>query len=84
MRYTSFIPLLCWLPLAGCETTIDPASGQTQTTWTLPLTQANAEAAEQQWQQCVQFASESYCERTLPGGRPPGVQPVIWARDNDP
>ena len=65
-----------------CETTIDPATGQTQTTWTLPLTQANAEAAEQQWQQCVLYSSESYCERTLLDGRPRGVRPVIWARDN--
>jgi hypothetical protein len=84
MRYTSFIPLLWLAALAACETTIDPATGQTQTTWTLPLTQSNAEAAEQQWQQCVLYSSESYCERTLPDGRPPGVQPVIWARDNDP
>jgi hypothetical protein len=76
--------LLSLAVLAGCETTIDPATGQTQTVWTLPLTQANAEVAEQQWQQCVQFASQSYCERTLPDGRPPGMQPDSWFRDNDP
>jgi hypothetical protein len=73
MRYRSFIPLLWLAALAACETTIDPATGQTQTTLDLPLTQGNAEGAEQQWQQCVQYASESYCERTLPEGRPPGL-----------
>jgi hypothetical protein len=84
MQYRSLMLLLSLAVLAGCETTIDPATGQTQTVWTLPLTQANAEMAEQQWQQCVQFASQSYCRRTLPDGRPPGMQPDSWSRDNDP
>ena len=63
MRYRIFIPLLSLAVLAACETTIAPATGQTQTTWTLPLTQANAEAAEQQWQQCVLYSRRSAAGR---------------------
>ena len=74
MRYRIFIPLLSLAVLAACETTIDPATGQTQTTWTLPLTQANAEAPSSN-------GSNACC---TPDGRPPGVQPVSLSRDNDP
>ncbi len=84
MRYRRLLLLLSFAGLAGCEMTIDPATGQRQTVWTLPGTQANADAAERRWQQCVQFASQNYCDRTLPGGRPPNIQPDNWSRGNDP
>jgi hypothetical protein len=67
--------LLLALPalLPACETSIDPSTGQSQTRLTLPLTQANADASERRWWECVQFRSESWCERNLPNGRPPGI-----------
>lgn len=72
MRY-GIGAILALLLLTGCETAIDPATGQARTRLTLPLTEANAERAQRQWQECIQFRSESYCERTLPGGRPPNT-----------
>ena len=59
--------------LAACETVFDPATGQTETRLTLPFTAANAAASEEQWRRCLQFRSESYCQRNLPGGRPIGA-----------
>lgn len=56
--------------LAACETSIDPATGQTQTFLTLPGTSTNAARAEEQWLQCTQFRSESFCERSLGSARP--------------
>jgi hypothetical protein len=61
--------------LAACETAIDPRTGQTETRLTLPFTEANALRQREQWDRCVQFRSTSTCERTVPGGRPPGVPP---------
>lgn len=86
---------MCMLLLAGllgaCETSIDPATGRSQTLWTVPFTTANANRTEAQWRQCIQFRSESYCARNLPGGRPPGVGGAsaddygeILDRPNDP
>lgn len=90
MRNLAFLLLLAAL-LSACETVVDPATGQSQTRWTLPLTAANAERAQAQWQQCIQFRSESYCARNLPGGRPPQVPGASSAdygelidRPNDP
>lgn len=87
----SILLLVCAGSVSGCETSIDPTTGQSRTVWTLPLTSANADRAMSQWQQCVQFRSESYCARNLPGGRPPGVAGASSAdygemldRPNDP
>jgi hypothetical protein len=84
MRYRTLILLLSLAGLAGCEATIDPATGQTQTQWTLPMTEANAEANEQQWQQCLQYASQSYCERHVAGGQPMPTAFGFIPRPNDP
>ena len=69
--------MLLWLPLilaaSACETAVNPSTGMSETRLTLPLTAANAQRAEAQWRQCIQFRSESYCARNLPGGRPPGI-----------
>jgi hypothetical protein len=77
--------------LGGCETVFDPVTGQTETRLTLPFTAANAAAAEEQWRRCLQFRSESYCQRNLPGGRPigasagePSVAGESLSRENDP
>lgn len=59
--------------LAACEKSVDPATGQSQTLWTVPFTTANTNRSEAQWQQCIKFRSESHCARNLPGGRPPGA-----------
>lgn len=86
---------LLWLPLvagvAACETAINPSTGVTETRLTLPFTSANAERTEAQWHQCIQFRSESYCARNLPGGRPPGITASsppetgeLLQRENDP
>jgi hypothetical protein len=72
MRRTIPMILLAVL-VAGCETRVDPATGQAQTAWTLPFTAASAARAQQQWADCIQFRSESYCERNLPQGRPPNT-----------
>jgi hypothetical protein len=74
MRQTILCLLL--VILSACETGIDPVTGATRTRLTLPLTQAAAESAERRWWECVQFRSESWCERNLPNGRPPGISPV--------
>ena len=77
--------------LGGCETAFDPATGQTETRLTLPFTSANAAASEEQWRRCLQFRSESYCRRNLPGGRPIGASAgessaggELLSRENDP
>ena len=86
MRYA--LTLLLVVPLlAACDTVVDPATGAAQTRWTLPGTQANAQAAQERWDRCLQFRSQSFCERNLPGGRPPGqVGPVpeLVERESDP
>ena len=69
--------------LAACETSVDPVTGQTQTFLTLPGTSANADRAREQWFQCIQFRSESFCERDLGGGRPPGVPPASQSGNSD-
>ncbi len=74
MRY-AIAGLLTLTALSACETYVDPNTGQTQVRWTLPGTQANADASRERWWQCVQFRSESWCERNLPNGRPPGIGP---------
>lgn len=84
MRYT-----VCWLMalvlLTACETVVDPATGVSETRWTLPGTAGNAAAAQDRWNQCVQFRSESFCERNLAGGRPVGT-PITgdYPMRNDP
>ncbi|MFO1112381.1 MAG: hypothetical protein U1E35_00365 [Rhodospirillales bacterium] len=56
--------------------------------WTLPGTEANQAAAVQRWNQCIEFRSQSFCERNLPGGRPiPDNQPIFGSQpspQNDP
>lgn len=91
MRIRACLLLLCVGGLTACETVVDPSTGQSQTRWTPLLTAANADRAEAQWRQCVQFRSESYCARNLPGGRPPGLSQSstigyqeLIERDNDP
>lgn len=79
MTYRIAVVLL-FAALSGCQTAIDPSTGQTQTRLTLPFTQANAEAQQQRWRNCTSFRSESFCERNVPGGRPPGVPSAL---DND-
>lgn len=85
--------LLLLAGMAACDTTADPATGEPRTRWTIPLTQSNADVARDRWSRCIQFRSESFCERTLPGGRPPGIPPVaagqappaeMAAREADP
>jgi hypothetical protein len=68
--------------LTGCQTAIDPATGDTQTRLTLPLTSANAAGQEEQWRRCTSFRSQSFCERNVPGGRPPGVPPALSGDDD--
>lgn len=86
---------LFWLPLilavAACESSTNPSTGMTDTRLTIPFTSANAERAEAQWRQCVQFRSESFCARNLPGGRPasiagppPAETGELLQRENDP
>jgi hypothetical protein len=82
MRWRTWLLLLPCI-LTACEKAIDPATGQAQTRWTLPLTAANAEAAEARWRRCIQFRSESYCARNLPGGRPAGVSTSQPAGDEE-
>lgn len=62
--------------LSACQTSIDPATGQSQVLWTLPGTQGNDQASREAWWRCIQFRSESWCERNLANGRPPGIGPV--------
>ncbi len=62
--------------LAACQTFVDPNTGQTQVRWTIPGTAGNDEASREAWWNCVQFRSESWCERNLPNGRPPGIAPL--------
>lgn len=73
MGYRIGAMLALALLLTACETRIDPATGRAQTAVTLPFTAANAARAQQQWDDCIQFRSESYCERNLPQGRPPNT-----------
>lgn len=54
--------------LAACETVIDPATGATRVTVTLPGTTAHGERLDEQWQRCIAFNSESVCRRRLAGG----------------
>lgn len=82
---------LCLSLLAGltasCQSFTDPETGQTTMRWTLPGTEANQAAAVQRWNQCIEFRSESFCERNLPGGRPVVNPPDIGTlpyRQNDP
>ena len=79
------------LALGACAKTVDPQTGMADVRLTVPFTSANAQRAETQWRQCIQFRSESYCARNLPGGRPPsagGPMPPepgeVIQRENDP
>ncbi|QLH40636.1 MAG: hypothetical protein HWD60_19225 [Defluviicoccus sp.] len=67
MRY-AIAGLLTLTALSACETYVDPNTGQTQVRWTLPGTQANADASRERWWQCVQFRSELV--RAQPAQRP--------------
>lgn len=69
----ALLPLLMLALLTACEMALDPSTGQSQTRLTIPGTAANDAAARERWAECVQFRSESFCERNLPGGRPPGT-----------
>lgn len=83
---------VCLLLVAGlitsCQHKVDAETGQSTSLFTLPGTEANQTAAMQRWQRCIQFRSESFCERNLPGGRPdPDTQPIISStpfRQTDP
>ncbi len=81
MTYRIAVVLLL-VTLTGCETVIDPSTRETQTRLTLPFTQANADAQRERWQRCTAFRSQSFCERNVPGGRPPGV-PAPSDSDDD-
>lgn len=83
MRYLVFLLALAG-GLTACEKTLDPATGQTQTHLTLPLTSPNAARAEEQWRQCVQFRSKSWCRRNIPHGRPVGVSGSSQPEDGEP
>ncbi|MFO1152080.1 MAG: hypothetical protein U1E42_00240 [Rhodospirillales bacterium] len=89
---TALLLLLLVVFLAACEKTIDPETGSTLR-FTAPGTAAKAASWQARWQRCIQFASESTCERRVPGGRPPAPgttasQPVQEQtpseRENDP
>lgn len=75
--------------LGACESVIDPSTGQAQTRLTVPFSAGAVEAQEERWARCIQFRSESTCERTVPGGRPPSAtaipplfdSPYAWRRD---
>lgn len=82
MAYRFAVALLIAL-LAACETEFDPRTGETQTRLTLPSTQANAAAQQERWRRCVAFRSESFCERNVPGGRPPSASGGLWGDEND-
>jgi hypothetical protein len=82
MAYRFAVALLIAL-LAACETEFDPQTGETQTRLTLPSTQANAAAQQERWRRCVAFRSESFCERNVSGGRPPGASGGLWGDEND-
>jgi hypothetical protein len=42
-----------------------------------------SEAQQERWRRCVAFRSESFCERNVPGGRPPGASGGLWGDEND-
>jgi hypothetical protein len=71
MRLLTGLLLLAAI-VAACEKTVDPATGERTTRFTLPGTSAKEAAWQQRWQRCIQFRSESFCARSVPGGRPPG------------
>ena len=60
---------LALLIAAGCETAIDPQSGERTTRVTAPGTAAHGERLEERWRQCIRFGSEDRCARNL-GWRP--------------
>lgn len=82
MTYRIAVVLLL-VTLTGCETSIDRSTLETQTRLTLPFTQANADAQQERWQRCTAFRSQSFCERNVPGGRPPGVPAPSYSDDDE-
>jgi hypothetical protein len=72
MRFR-FAAVLLAAVVAACQTEFDPRTGETRTRLTLPFTEANAAAQQERWRRCVAFRSNSFCERNVPGGRPPQV-----------
>lgn len=90
--YRSPIALLLLAAITtGCEKAIDPQTGDTAMRLTVPGTSANETARQQRWRRCIQFRSESFCDRSVPGGRPAGAagppptqEQTPAERDNDP
>jgi hypothetical protein len=83
--------LLLAVMTAGCEKSIDPQTGERTMRFTIPGTSAKETAWQERWQRCIQFRSESFCERSVPGGRPPGTggtepmqEQTPAQRENDP
>ncbi len=88
MRLLTALLLLAAI-VAACEKTVDPATGERTTRFTLPGTSAKEAAWQERWQRCLQFRSESFCERSVSGGRPVGAGAPVQeqtpaARENDP
>jgi hypothetical protein len=77
-------PLLLAALTAGCEKTIDPSTGTGTMRFTVPGTSAKDEAWQRRWQRCIQFRSESFCERSVPGGRPSGTGIAQPAQEQTP
>lgn len=65
---------LCMLVLgllAGCESAVDPRTGEAGMRLNLPGTEANRRNLERQWDECTRFNSASICRRRI-GWSPPG------------
>jgi hypothetical protein len=56
--------LIIGLP-TGCESTIDPQTGETTTRFNVPGTEANRENLERQWRECTRYKSRTVCRRRL-------------------
>jgi hypothetical protein len=83
MRLLTGLLLLAALT-AGCEKSVDPQTGERTLRFTLPGTSAKETAWQERWQRCTQFRSESFCERSVPGGRPPGTGNSQSVEENTP
>lgn len=83
MRRTMRLPLLLAVlaPLAACEVSGSPSTGEGNIRLGIPGTAANEAIFQERWNSCVQFASPSVCARRF-GGRTPTGSPVDLPDEN--
>jgi|APTNR8051073442_1049403.scaffolds.fasta_scaffold00244_31 hypothetical protein len=73
--------LALFAPLAACEVTGSPSTGEGNVRLGIPGTAANEAIFQERWDSCVQFASPSVCARRF-GGRRPMNSPVDLPDEN--